>query len=192
MRRKFRTMKRTMLLILCAVFYLPYGLGQIGKYNLSLTTGIGATVIDVEKAIDSDQLEDWNTFSYGFLINGEKKMPGGLFLSAELGWQQLYYWEEYYFNTSGYRYHRWGDVSTLILGGLARKRFTENISGIGGLNIRIFTDESGTTLAIPFGLQYRVYSSRKIEVPLGFRTDVVFGNSIPVVFNLTIGLKYYL
>ncbi len=182
-------MKKLFLFIIVSGLFLLPGFCQ---YNMSFTAGVGATAVDVEKAINSDQLENWNTFSYGVLLNGEKKMLGGMFFSGELGWQKLYYWEEYYLNTSGYRNYRWGAVATVILGGLARMPFTERFSGFGGLNIRVFTDESGTSLALPFGVQYKAYSSGNVEVPVGFRTDVVFGSAIPIAFNLTLGLRYNL
>ena len=162
------------------------------QVNLSLVTGFGATAVDVEKAIESDQLEDWNTFSYSFILNGEKKVKDNLSLACEFGYQKLYYWEEYYLSTSGYRYYRWGDVATIILGGTGRLHVSEKASVFSGLNIRIFTDGSGVTPAIPIGGEYTVWSREKIEIPIGLRTDVVFGNAVPIAFNIFGRLRYNL
>jgi hypothetical protein len=181
--------KRIVFPIILFIISINTAFAQI---NLSLTTGFGATAVDVEKAIKSDQLEDWNTFSYSVIVAGEKKVKDNLSVAGEFGWQQLYYWEEYYLSTSGYRYFRWGDVATIILGGTGRLHVNEKFSVFSGLNIRIFTDESGITPGIPFGGEYIVFSKGKIDIPVGLRTDIVFGNAVPIVFNIFGRLRYNL
>jgi hypothetical protein len=175
-------MKKIQLFII-AIFFITTGFSQ--KFEIGLNAIAGLTIVDVEKAMEK-VLTDWDQFSYGFNIYGLYHLNNGIAAGFETGFNQLYYWEEYY----GYGgYYRWGDISTILFGPLVELKMNR-IYAQSGLNLRIFTNGSGTVPAFMFGCGYIITVSGRLYLPVGLRTDIVFGSATPVPVNLTLGLRY--
>lgn len=178
-------MKRALLILSFLIFSLK---SYSQSIELSANGLLGVTLLDVESALDTE-LEDWSTFSYGFYAQGAYEFWDDIHLGIELGYHRLYYWEESY-NASGYgTYYRWNNAATVFFGPYAKAKYN-NFFGLAGLNIRIFTDESGVVPGLLLGGGYEIEINDMLSVPLGLRTDIVFGSGVPVAINLMFGLKY--
>ena len=157
------------------------------KLEIGLNAIAGYTIVDVETAMERI-LTDWDQFSYGGNIYALYGLKENLMIGLETGFHRLYYWEEYY----GYGgYYRWEDISTIHFGPKAElkagKLFLQT-----GLNLRIFTNGSGTVPALMFGGGYKIPISDALSIPIGIRTDVIFGSATPIAVNLTMGVRYAL
>ncbi len=170
-------------LFMVAISFSAIGFTQEIEVGINAVAGI--TIVDVEKAMEK-VLTDWDQFSYGGNIYGMYHLNDGFAAGLEAGFNKLYYWEEYY----GYGgYYRWGDISTIMIGPLvelAKNRLYVQ----SGLNLRIFTNGSGTVPALMFGCGYRIDLPGSLSLPVGLRADIVFGSATPVPVNLAIGLRY--
>jgi hypothetical protein len=49
---------------------------------------------------------------------------------------------------------------------------------------------SGSTLGIPFAIGHELPISDVFTIPIEFRTDVIFGDAVPIGIGGGIGLKY--
>jgi hypothetical protein len=175
-------MKKTQLFLI-AIFFSLNGFAQ--KLDVGINAIAGFTVVDVEEAMGTS-LTDWDQFSYGGNIYGLYRLNDGIAAGFETGFHRLYYWEEYY----GYGgYYRWGDESTIMFGPLVELS-RNKIYGQCGLNLRIFTDGSGTVPGFMFGCGYKIALPGKLSLPIGLRTDVVFGSATPIAVDLTVGLRF--
>jgi hypothetical protein len=158
------------------------------KTEISVNGIAGITLLDVESALQTT-LEDWSTFSYGGYVQAKYKVNNLFLLGIEGGYHRLYYWEELYL-ASGYgTYYRWGDAATIHFGPVIEVKKHRLFLQAGG-NVRIFTDASGVVPGIMASAGYDMKLSEKLAMPIGLRTDVVFGSGVPVAINFTIGLKY--
>ncbi len=178
-------MKRLLLFISFFIF-------SINSYSQSIELSanglLGVTFVDVESALDTE-LEDWNTFSYGFYAQGTYEFWDGIFIGAELGYHRLYYWEEAYLAGGMYRNYRWNNAATIHFGPVVEAK-SNNFFGLAGLNLRIFTDDSGVAPGLMFAGGYKIKIGDMFAIPLGIRTDIVFGSGVPVALNLMFGFKY--
>jgi hypothetical protein len=180
-------MKRISIFVL---FIMPFIHCSSQKVEISVSGIAGITLIDVESALDA-QLEDWSTFSYGGYLLGMYRLNNTFLVGIDAGYHRLYYWEEIY-QASGYgNYYRWGDAATIHAGPIVELRKNHAYLQAGG-NLRIFTDESGTVPAIMAVAGYDIELSENISIPIGLRTDVVFGSGVPISIDLSIGFKYCL
>jgi hypothetical protein len=152
----------------------------------------GTTIVDVKKVI-GNELNDWNTYSYAFAIQAPIALESGKFnLVPEIGVQRLYYWEEKYFVylPDPVPRWRWGTIWTAHLGLNAQKLFGEHWYLQGGGNIRIFLDGTGVVPGIMAGAGYIFAVSGSFRIPIGIRTDIVFGNQTPTSIGLSAGVEF--
>jgi len=178
-------MKRLLLFI--AFFF--FGIQSYSQsIELSANGLVGVTLIDVESALETE-LEDWSTFSYGFYLQGSYEFWSDIHLGVEFGYHRLYYWEEYYLGGGLYDRYRWNDAATIFFGPYGKADFN-NFFVLAGFNIRIFTDESGVVPGLLLGGGYEIPIGDNIAIPLGIRTDIVFGSGVPVAVDLMFGFKY--
>lgn len=166
-----------------AIFFSITGFSQ--EFEIGINAVAGYTIVDVEEAMET-VLTEWDQFSYGGNIHGLYHINDEVGAGFEAGYHRLYYWEEYY---SYGGYYRWGDISTILFGPLVE--LTKNkMYARSGLNLRIFTNGSGTVPALMLGCGYRIALQDKLSLPVGLRTDVVFGSATPIAVNLTLGIRY--
>ncbi|MBN2610067.1 MAG: hypothetical protein JXB00_00775 [Bacteroidales bacterium] len=161
--------------------------GYSQQVEVGVSAFAGFTMVDVESAMEK-VLTDWDQFCYGGVFYGFYNYRENLAIGFEAGFQRLYYWEEYYdYGWGGY--YRWGDINTIHFGPVAELG-KNNLYLQGGLNIRIFTNGSGISPGLLIGGGYKFALSDRIILPVGFRTDVIFGSATPVAFNLSVGIRY--
>jgi hypothetical protein len=180
-------MKRFIFSLILLLCFLK---GYTQKIEISVNGIAGITLIDIESALQTT-LEDWNTFSYGGNILGFYRINSMFLFGIDAGYHRLYYWEEPYLAAGYGRYYRWGDAATIHAGPVLEIKKQRLFFQLGG-NIRIFTDGSGVVPGIMGSAGYDIKLTEKLALPLGLRTDVVFGSGVPVAVDLTIGLKYTL
>ena len=182
-------MKRIIILI---PMLLWFAISFAQSFKLQSQAGFGATMVNVKKVI-GDQLSNYNTYSYEFLLQGLLKSKHDKFRwMPEIGIQRLYYWEEEYFAFTPDPSPRWrsGTIWT-VHGGLGIERPIYNYGYFQtGANVRYFLDGSGIAPGLMAGVGLKYHVSAKIEIPLGVRLDVVFGNATPSSFCVCTGLCF--
>jgi hypothetical protein len=183
-------MKRFTIILAIALLTRTVGSQQV---SLNLQNSIGYTIVDVEKAWETE-LDDWGQFSYQLVVQGLYNKDNGFAIGAETGFQRLYYWEERYYvyvPDPSPRW-RWGTIWTWHLGAVLEKQFENNFYVQSGANIRVFMDGSGVTPGILASGGYQFSLSDSFKIPVGLRIDIVFGSATPIPVTLGIGLKYNL
>jgi hypothetical protein len=161
---------------------------QAQSMRIGIQGLFGVTIVDVKKVI-GNELNDWNTYSYAFELQAPLALKSGkLSLIPELGLHRLYYWEEKYYVPEA-RW-RWGTIWTVHGGMNVEKLFGEHWYLQGGANVRIFLDGSGVVPGIMAGAGYKYAVSKSIWIPIGIRTDIVFGNSTPTSIGLCAGVEF--
>jgi hypothetical protein len=181
-------MKRYAFLILAPALFTVSCYGQI-KYA-GIKTGAGITIVDVARAIEWDDMEDWNTVAYIVKAEGEYQLAEGLNLGAELGINRLYYWE-YRWSDGTYSGYRRGTESTTCLGIHLVKYLGENFYLKGGIGLHLFWS-GGAVAGLLASAGYAVSLTDKLQLPLALRIEPVFGNATPVQVMLGVGLRYRL
>lgn len=174
-------------IIFITVFGLLYASAFPQKMEIGLNGIAGYTVLNVQSVV-GEPLTNSSQFSYGgnllFLYHCGSSLAVGL----DAGFHRLYYWE---YSFSGFGYgteYRWGTEETIHFGPMAELK-KNNFYVQGGLNLRIFTDGTGTVPALLLGAGYAIPISGILALPIGIRTDVVFGSGTPLAVNLSAGLR---
>jgi len=152
-------------------------------------TGVGHTFVDIKKAIDRDELEEWDNVGVIIKATGEYEIKDELFIFGEVGATRLYYWEYKWTDGSysGFRYRsEWTtNIQVHIKKYLAETWFIQT-----GPGIHIFNDGSGTVAGLTAAAGYTARLSDEISVPIGVRIESVFGNATPTALMLTMGFNY--
>ena len=157
--------------------------------SFSLQTGAGYTIVDIEKAIDETDLEDWDNIALMFKGSVEYGLKNGLSLVGEIGSNRLYYWEYFWSDGfySGYRYRaEW----TTNFGVQIKKRMGNKAFILAGPGLHIFNDGSGVVPAIVASGGINIPLGGKLSLPVMLRIESVFGNSVPTSLILGTGLTY--
>ncbi len=157
--------------------------------SLGVIVGAGYTVVNIEEAVDWDNLEDWDHLGMIIKAWGEYELKPGLHLVGELGTNRLYYWE-YRWSDGTYSGSRWRSEWTTNVGISFKKQIGDAFFLQAGPGIHIFNDGSGTVLGMLLGLGYDLSITDHIKVPVGFRVEPVFGNAIPVSLLINTGIRY--
>jgi len=179
---------RIILMLFLVLFSFPICRAQIQSAGIVL--GFGGTIVDVAKAAEWDNLEEWDTWAFILKAGGEYKLSGGLILGGEFGANRLYYWE-YRWSDGSYSGSRWGTEWTVNLGVNLTKYFGEKFYVRGGLGLHFFLS-GGTVPGLLGAAGYNFNISDKLIIPLELRIEPVFGNATPVPVLLGTGLKYRL
>ncbi len=156
------------------------------KVNIGVNGAAGHTVVNVEEAMEAS-LIDWNRFCYGGNFQVFYPFNFNKALGLEAGFNRLYYWKEYY---SYGGYYREGKVSTIFLGPVFEIS-SKQLLFQSGLNLRSFTNGSGTALSLMFGGGYEIKLSESAFMPIGLRADIIFDSATPVTINFTTGIKFH-
>ena len=151
--------------------------------------GAGITIVDVEKAIQTYNLSDWDNIGVIVKAAGEYELKPGLFAVGELGANRLYYWE-YPYSDGFNSYVRWRSEWTYNLGISFKKMLTTELFLQAGPAVHIFEDGSGTVLGLLLTLGYDLSVTENIKIPIGARIEPVFGNAIPTSILLNSGVRY--
>ena len=159
--------------------------------SAGLVAGAGYTAVNIESAIDYSPLEEWDNIGIIIKAVAEYELKPGLLLVGELGSNRLYYWE-YRWTDGYYGGTRWRSEWTTNIGVSAKKMINESFYLQAGPGIHIFNDGTGTVLGVLLGAGYELGIGERLIVPLGFRTEVVFGSAIPVSLLLHSGIRYLL
>ncbi len=184
--------------ILVFMVVILWGMTTIhAQKQLSILPKAGTNVVNIEQATGlfkyentsgGSYLNSWNLFNYGVTVEAMLKEKGQMSYGGEITFNRLYYWEEAYQTYYGTRY-RWGDVSTVGLGFVAKYHPGKMFYLKPVISLEYFTDGSGITLgtAIAAGLDFRL--SDRFTFPVELRTDQIFGNSVSLLIGLGFGLR---
>ena len=179
-------MKKT-IMILAWLMCFMLASGQFRSFGL--TTGAGYTAVDIEKAIDWYDLEDWDHIGVIIKAFGEYELKSGFHLVGEIGSNRLYYWE-YRWSDGYYSGYRWRSEWTTNVGISVRKLVGEAFFVQAGAGVHVFNDGSGIVPGLLLGLGYDVSLSDHLRVPVGFRVEPVFGSALPTSLLLNAGIRY--
>jgi hypothetical protein len=158
------------------------------KFEIGANAIAGYTLMDVESVVGMP-LYDWDQFSYGGNLIGLYHIKESFSAGIDAGYHRLYYWE-YAFSGFGYgTEYRWGDESTIHFGPIIEIR-KKGLFAQSGVNVRVFTDGTGTVPAIMLGGGYAIGISKSLAIPIGLRTDIVFGSGTPIAVNFSIGIRF--
>jgi hypothetical protein len=158
--------------------------------SLGIKTGVGATIVDVAKAVEYDDLEEWDTWAVIIKAEGEYMLSEGLALGAEAGVDRLYYWE-YRWSDGTYSGTRWGTEWTSNLGIHVIKYLGENFFLKGGAGIHFFFS-GGTVAGLLASAGYAIPLTDHLQLPIELRIEPVFGNATPIPVMLGVGIRYKL
>jgi hypothetical protein len=175
------------LIFLAALPFLPCN-AQFRSFGIK--TGAGATIVDVAKAIEYDDLEEWDTWAVIIKAEGEYMLSEGLALGAEAGVDRLYYWE-YRWSDGTYSGTRWGTEWTSNLGVHVIKYLGENFFLKGGAGLHFFFS-GGTVAGLLASAGYTVPLTDHLQLPVELRIEPVFGNATPILVVLGVGIRYKL
>ena len=179
---------KTLLLIILFPLSISLCSGQFRSAGIAL--GFGGTLVDVEKAVEWDNLEEWDTWAIILKAAGEYKLSDGLSLGGEFGANRLYYWE-YRYSDGTYTNYRYGTEWTVNLGVNLTKYFSENFYIKGGAGLHFFIS-GGTVPGLLAAAGYNLNIGEKLILPLELRIEPVFGNATPVPVLFGTGLRYRL
>ena len=179
---------RTFVIFLLIPFSFSICSGQFR--NVGITIGAGGTIVDVEKAVEWEDLEEWDTWAIILKATGEYRISEGLSLGGEFGANRLYYWE-YRWSDGTYSDTRYNTEWTVNLGISLIKYFGENFYAKGGAGLHFFVS-GGTVAGLLGAAGYNFNLSDKLIVPLEIRIEPIFGNSTPVPVVLGTGFRYRL
>ncbi len=183
---------KPLLIILSLIFTYAYS-----QVNINLQNNFGYTLVNVSEAMEIPEHSDitdeglvqWNQFNYKGLVQ-ILIQKGSVSYGPEFGAHRLYYWEEKYHTGMGYNRWRYGTIWTYQIGGIFRKDFANHYYYLTGINLQIFSNESGSTVGFPFAVGHELPVSNKFTIPIEFRIDVIFGNAVPTSVGGGIGLKF--
>ncbi len=159
--------------------------------SVGINVGAGFTLVNIEEAIQTSNLTDWDHIGAIIKVSGEYELKPGLHFVGELGANRLYYWE-YHWSDGYYSDFRWRSEWTYNIGLSFKKMVTEEVFLQAGPAVHIFEDGSGTVLGLLLALGYNLSISDQINIPIGLRVEPVFGNAIPVSFLIYSGIRYNL
>jgi len=179
-------MKR-IIMILSGMLLFTLAYGQFRSFGL--TTGVGYTAVDIEKAIDWDDLEDWDHFGVIIKAYGEYELRPALHVVGEIGSNRLYYWE-YRWSDGYYWGYRWRAEWTTNVGISFKKLVGDAFFVQAGPGVHIFNDGSGTVLGLLLALGYDFSLTDHLRIPVGFRIEPVFGNAMPTSLLVNAGIRY--
>lgn len=158
--------------------------------SAGFTAGVGGTIVDVAKAAEWDDLDEWDTWAVMLKAQGEYSLMEGLVLGLEAGANRLYYWE-YRWSDGFYSGYRWGTEWTGNLGVHLVKYLGESFFLKGGAGLHFFFS-GGTVPGLLAAAGYAIPVSESLEIPLELRIEPVFGNATPVPVMLGAGIRYKL
>jgi len=186
-------MKKFLLLLVFAIISKS-GSAQI---ELGFLPKIGYNFIDIEKSTGlpkydytsgSNYLNDWDQLNYGVTIYGVYKSDNKINFGSEITYNRLYYWEEAYETYYGTNY-RWGDVSTLGFGVLAKYNITELFYLKPVVSMEYYLDGSGLNFGTSLSGGVNIILSKHFAIPVEIRADQIFGNAVSFLFGLCTGLR---
>ena len=165
--------------------------------TVNFQNDFGYTIVEVTEAMDSPEfgdgnsrgLVDWDNFNYKALLQVLFDKTDTVSWGPEIGVTRLYYWEEKYVPFGFDPRWTWDTVWTGHIGGIIRKNLPHNYYVMTGASIHIFFNGTGATLGIPFAFGHEIPISDTITIPVEFRTDVIFGDAIPIGVGGGIGIK---
>jgi hypothetical protein len=181
-------MMKTLLSTMILLFSIALCSAQIRSVGLAL--GFGGTLVDIEKAVEWDELEEWDTWATCLKATGEYQLAGGLILGGEFGANRLYYWE-YRWSDGSYSGYRYDTEWTVNLGVNLTYYLLENLYLKGGAGLHFFVS-GGTVPGLLAAAGYNIALTDKFELPLEIRIEPVFGNATPVSVMLGTGIRYRL
>ena len=183
-----KAMKRNLLLT-TGIFLILNLNAQFRSFGL--TVGAGHTIVDVEEAVDWENLEEWDHIGMIIKASGEYELRPDLFAVGEVGSNRLYYWE-YRWSDGYYSGNRWRSEWTTNLGISIKKYVSEAFYLQAGPSVHIFNDGSGTVFGWLAALGYDISLTDQLRIPVGFRVEPVFGNALPISLLVHTGIKYSL
>jgi hypothetical protein len=177
--------------VACVLIFFASTWNIHAQKNLEVSLSVlpGFTAVNFEKALgySDDYMEDWDQFTYGFSAKGFLVPDKPYRFGAEIGWQRLYY--AYYVVPYGdYPVFREFNISTVSLMALAGYSITENFFVIAGAGIHIFNN--GVTPAFYIEPGYQIKFGQRIKVPISLRINPVFGDGMPILISLGLGISY--
>ncbi|MEN8230468.1 MAG: hypothetical protein ABFS38_20065 [Bacteroidota bacterium] len=157
--------------------------------SVGLIAGAGYTLVDIEEAVQSYNLTEWDHFGVIIKLSGEYEMKPDLRLVGELGSNRLYYWE-YYWSDGYYSGSRWRSEWTYNIGLSFKKQVGDAAYLQAGPGVHIFEDGSGTVLGLLLAMGYDLSITDQIKVPIGVRIEPVFGRALPTSLLIHTGIRY--
>ena len=177
---------KTLLVIILFPLSLSVCSGQL--HSAGIAVGFGGTIVDVAKAVEWENLEEWDTWAIIIKAGGEYKLSDGLGLGGEFGANRLYYWE-YRWSDGTYSDYRWNTEWTVNLGINLTKYIGESIYVRGGAGLHFFLS-GGVVAGLLGAAGYNLNITDNLAIPLELRIEPVFGNATPVGVLFGTGLKY--
>lgn len=173
---------KTLLTLILTIIIFQAASAQINSFGI--IAGGGATIVDVEKVVEPNSLDDWDTWSMVFKGFAEYKISEGRALGIEAGFNRLYYWE---YQAPGYSWYNWRTEWTTnavfyYIMHISPKFFVQ--SGIG---VHIF--HNGIVPGLMAGAGTNFPAGDKFIIPLFLRIEPVFGTATPVALNIGTGLR---
>ncbi len=172
----------TLLVVFC------FALSDAQFRAVGVNVGAGITIVDIEQAVQTTNLSDWDNFGIIIKAAGEYELKPGFRVVGELGANRLYYWE-YPYSYGASTYYRWRSEWTYNLGISLKKMVTDNVFLQAGPAVHIFEDGSGTVLGLLLAVGYDLSISQKIKVPIGVRVEPVFGTALPTSLLASTGIR---
>lgn len=165
--------------------------------EVNLQNNFGYTIVNVAEAmgipeysrVADEGLVESNQFNYNGLIQILFSRSEKVSFGPEFGFNRLYYWEEKHIPRGLSPRWRWGTIWTGRLGGLLRLRIAPHYYVLTGADLHYFFNGSGTTIGIPLAVGRELPISEGFSIPIEFRTDVIFGDDVPIGFGGGVGLK---
>lgn len=159
--------------------------------SFGLVVGGGYTLVDIEEAVQTYNLTDWDHLGLILKASGEYELKPDLRLVGEAGANRLYYWE-YYWSDGYYSGSRWRSEWTYNIGLSFKKQVGDALFLQAGPGVHIFADGSGTVLGVLLAVGYDLNITDQIKVPIGFRVEPVFGSAVPTSLLIHTGIRYEL
>jgi hypothetical protein len=158
--------------------------------SVEFTLGAGVTVIDIEKLVEIDEIqntvaEDWGTANVG--ISGQYffKNFGNVVFGGELMYHYLY-WYSVRVPYSPSPIFREYSVSTFRITPIFRFGASSAFNFDLGPEINF---SNGVSIGILASLNYNIAISENISVPLKLRTDTMFGTVTTIPISINAGVK---
>ena len=178
--------KNYLLLLILTLLVLPSAYGQ--ELYGTVNSGIGINILNVEKS-EGGPLNDWNKFSWIGNVEGLVLLNSGYLIGAEVNIHRLYSYSR--FNTLG-NYYTKGNIWTYHVGAIVGIASSDNLFVKAGGNLRIFSDGSGVAPGLMAAFDYSFPLLDNFSLPVGLRSDLLFGTAISLSFNATVGIRYYI
>lgn len=157
--------------------------------SLGFIAGAGHTFVDIEKAIDWYDLEEWDNIGVIIKATGEYELKNDFTLFTEIGATRLYYWE-YRWSDGFYSGFRYRSEWTTNIQVHLKKYFMEQWFAQAGPGIHIFNDGSGVVPGITLAGGYEAELTDNLNLPVGIRIESVFGSATPTALLLYLGLNF--